>query len=61
MSQRPEEAADLSALIFYKVAGVQWRRGCSMLATMANCKAAQTQHSNEGEGGLRTPSELSDA
>jgi hypothetical protein len=39
------------------VAGVQWRRGRSMSATMADCEAAQTQQSNEGGGGLRTPSD----
>ena len=56
-SQRQEEAADLSVLIFNEVAGVQWRRGRSMSATMADCEAAQTQQSNEGGGGLRTPSD----
>ena len=56
-SQRREEAADLSASIFYEVAGVQWRRGRSMSATMADCEAAQTRQSNEGGGGLRMPSD----
>ena len=56
-SQRQEEAADLSVLIFNEVAGVQWRRGRSMSATMADCEAVQTQQSNEGGGSLWTPSD----
>ena len=39
------------------MAGFQWRRGRSMSATMADCEAAQTQQSNEGGGGLQTPSD----
>ena len=31
-----------------------------MSATMADCEAAQTQQSNEGGGGLRTPSDTRD-
>jgi hypothetical protein len=43
-----------------KVAGVQWRRGRSMSATMADCKAAQTQQSNKGGGGLTRMAKCND-
>ncbi len=39
------------------MAGIQWRQGRSMSATMADCEAAQTQQSNEGGGSLWTPSD----
>jgi hypothetical protein len=47
----------LTAVVDDEVVGLQWRRGRSMSATMADCKAAQTQQSNEGGGSLWMPSD----